>query len=372
MRELNLAEVIIARRREKGITQEELAAHVGVSKASVSKWENGNSYPDITHLPVLAAYFDISMDQLMNYSPQLSQEEITQTYARFAANFASEPFEAVITECEAHLKKYYSCYPFLLQIVLLYINHAAMAETPQRKEQVLQSAIGLCLRIIADCRDATLVREATIYQAVCHLCIGEPQKVLALLGEDAESPPTSNASIIIQAHQMLGNTEKAIEVTQVDLYGSLLELFEGLLTYIRLNLGDFETAHTAFARAERLSELFHMRQLNANGTANLYFLGAHLYQAAGKSGEALQMLDKYVDVCIHGFFPFVIQGDSFFNKIDNWLNEHTENRPLPRDELVVKESMLNDGLLDPAFEGLHDSPVFIELIQKLQNFIGGD
>lgn len=372
LKELNLAEVLVGKRREKGITQDELAAHVGVSKASVSKWENGNSYPDITLLPVLATYFDISIDRLMNYSPQLSEEEITKTHAQLAANFASEPFEAVIAECEALVKKYYSCYPFLLYIVLLYINHAPMAESPARKGRILQSAIGLCKRVINNCRDANAVREATIYQAVCHLSIGESQEVLALLGEGAESPPLSGDSIIIQAHQMLGNTEKAIEVAQVDLYQALLELFEGLLAYIQLNLGNFEAAQTAFERAESLSELFHIRHLNANGVAILYFLGAHLYQAAGKSDETINMLGKYVDVCIHGFFPFAARGDSFFDRIDDWLDKNIKNRPMPRNEIVVKESMLNDVLLNPAFDSLHGSPAFADLIQKLRTFIGGN
>lgn len=43
MKELNIGTVLAAHRREKGVTQEEVAAFVGVSKASVSKWENGVS-----------------------------------------------------------------------------------------------------------------------------------------------------------------------------------------------------------------------------------------------------------------------------------------------------------------------------------------
>lgn len=53
-------------RKEKGITQDELANYIGVSKASVSKWETGQSYPDIAFLPQLAAYFNISVDELID------------------------------------------------------------------------------------------------------------------------------------------------------------------------------------------------------------------------------------------------------------------------------------------------------------------
>ena len=43
MKELNIGKIIITKRKEKGITQDELAAYIGVSKASVSKWETGGS-----------------------------------------------------------------------------------------------------------------------------------------------------------------------------------------------------------------------------------------------------------------------------------------------------------------------------------------
>lgn len=44
MKELNISTMILNKRREKGITQEELASYFGVSKASVSKWETGVSH----------------------------------------------------------------------------------------------------------------------------------------------------------------------------------------------------------------------------------------------------------------------------------------------------------------------------------------
>lgn len=80
MREINIAKVITSKRREKGLTQEELASYMGVSKASVSKWETGQSYPDIVFLPQLATFFNISMDQLMDYEPQMCKEDIRKPH----------------------------------------------------------------------------------------------------------------------------------------------------------------------------------------------------------------------------------------------------------------------------------------------------
>lgn len=64
MKELNIGRSLLENRHKRGITQDELAEYIGVSKASVSKWETAATYPDITLLPRLAAFFNISIDEL--------------------------------------------------------------------------------------------------------------------------------------------------------------------------------------------------------------------------------------------------------------------------------------------------------------------
>lgn len=56
-------------RKAKHITQGELAEAVGTSFQTISKWENGITMPDITVLPVLASYFDVSVDELLGLKP---------------------------------------------------------------------------------------------------------------------------------------------------------------------------------------------------------------------------------------------------------------------------------------------------------------
>lgn len=68
MSNLKIGEKIRAKRRERDLTQEELANILGVSKAAVSKWENEESYPDITMLPQIARLFHITMDELFDYT----------------------------------------------------------------------------------------------------------------------------------------------------------------------------------------------------------------------------------------------------------------------------------------------------------------
>ena len=67
MSNLKIGEKIKAKRRERDYTQEELANILGVSKAAVSKWENDESFPDVTMLPQIAQLFHITMDELFDY-----------------------------------------------------------------------------------------------------------------------------------------------------------------------------------------------------------------------------------------------------------------------------------------------------------------
>lgn len=54
-------------RKKKGITQEQLASVLSVSPQAVSKWESSLTYPDMEMMPVIAAYFEVSMDILFGY-----------------------------------------------------------------------------------------------------------------------------------------------------------------------------------------------------------------------------------------------------------------------------------------------------------------
>ena len=101
MNALKLAENIIQLRHEKKITQEQLADFVGVTKASVSKWETKQSMPDILLLPQLAAFFDVTIDELLGYEPQLSKEQIQKIYLELAADFAKISFEEVIEKAKS-------------------------------------------------------------------------------------------------------------------------------------------------------------------------------------------------------------------------------------------------------------------------------
>ncbi len=77
---MNLGNNISARRKVKGMTQEELAANLGVSPQAVSKWENNLSCPDISLLPAIAKIFGTSVDELLGVAAATENVAEAKTY----------------------------------------------------------------------------------------------------------------------------------------------------------------------------------------------------------------------------------------------------------------------------------------------------
>lgn len=73
---MEIGNQIKALRLRKGVTQETLAQHFGVSSQAVSKWERGAATPDIELLPQLSAYFGVSIDELFALSDDTRMERI--------------------------------------------------------------------------------------------------------------------------------------------------------------------------------------------------------------------------------------------------------------------------------------------------------
>lgn len=62
---MTLGKAILELRRHKKVTQEDIAAELGVTAAAVSKWENGYTLPDVLMLCALADYFQVTTDELL-------------------------------------------------------------------------------------------------------------------------------------------------------------------------------------------------------------------------------------------------------------------------------------------------------------------
>ncbi|WP_416825254.1 helix-turn-helix domain-containing protein [Ectobacillus polymachus] len=369
MREINIAQVITAKRKEKGITQDTLAEYIGVSKASVSKWETAQSYPDITLLPQLASYFNISIDELIGYIPQMTKEDINKTYHHLATEFSCKPFDEVLDECRSVIKKYYACFPLLLRMAILLLNHYMLEKEKEKQEALLQEIADLCARITKESADVWIVKQANSLEALCRISMNQPLEALELLDESMK-PPISDNFLLAQAYQMTGNIEKAKSALQVSLYQHLRGLLGPAQSYLLLIADQPEKFEQAFERFIQVSKIFEVEKLDPNLMCLLYLTAAQGYTMQNNLDNALKMLENYSYICTTSLLPYKLKGDTFFDSIENWLKDY--DIEAPRDEKTIKESIVQSVAENPVFLPLQGEPKFKRIVDKLKENLGGN
>ena len=91
-------------RKQKGLRQEQLAEAMGVSTASVSKWETNQSFPELTLLAELADFFEVSIDTLIGHN--LSADRMETLIAQMEKAVDDRDEDAAATLCEKILRNY--------------------------------------------------------------------------------------------------------------------------------------------------------------------------------------------------------------------------------------------------------------------------
>lgn len=102
---MNIGKKIKELRKQRGITQEQLAESIGVSFQAVSKWENNIALPDITLVPILASYFGATTDELLGFSIAEAEVEVN-SIAQEAYKFRESNPNKSKEILEEGLKKY--------------------------------------------------------------------------------------------------------------------------------------------------------------------------------------------------------------------------------------------------------------------------
>ena len=75
---MRLGEKIKSLRKQKSISQEVFASYLGVSFQAVSKWENGNTMPDVALIPAIASFFGVSTDELFDFNLLEMEEQVDE------------------------------------------------------------------------------------------------------------------------------------------------------------------------------------------------------------------------------------------------------------------------------------------------------
>lgn len=116
---MQIGEVIRKYRKNKNMTQEEMANRLGVTAPAVNKWENGNSLPDIMLLAPIARLLDISLDTLLSFREELTKEEIDHLVNETYDRLKTESYDEVFLWAKKVMEQYPNCEWLILQMAVV-------------------------------------------------------------------------------------------------------------------------------------------------------------------------------------------------------------------------------------------------------------
>ncbi|OFI45985.1 hypothetical protein BG262_05730 [Floricoccus penangensis] len=367
-KDIHFSKKIIKLRTDKKLTQEDLANAMGITKASVSKWENRQSYPDITLLPRLASYFDVTIDDLLGYEPNLTKEEIREYYEKFTDDFVNLSFEEVKENVEREIFRYYSCYPFLFHMALLYMNHAELASSIEGVNKILSRSSELCKRIIENSDDNSLVNNAIMLKSSCDLMTGHAEETKNILEDILDPSNLSNQSdiLLIRAYLMLGEINKAKSFNQFSLFKDLSNIVSNSAQYLSMNLDNIQVVEETIKRTDSLIETYKLDRLNQNSVASYNYFCALAYASLGKRNEAIERLNLYLDLSFEllDLGDKYLHGDEYFDLMDSIIEEQDMGSKLVRGKKTIVKSMAAT-LTQPVFTSMSDDPSFIEIQDRI-------
>ena len=370
MNTLHIAENILKYRHGKRITQEEVARYLGVTKASVSKWENAQSIPDVMLLPQLAAFFGVTVDELLGYESQLTDNQIEIIVKELTTGFEGGDIKDTFVLANAYIRNHYSCHKFLVRMAALFITNYNRLETKEEQTNILEQTRKMCKTVLSESVVQTERRTALSVKCMADLLIGKPSYVvdtlLPLCNADGMLYPDTD--LLIQAYQDLGKSEDANAFAQVCMFTNLMNQVSTSIGYLTVNLSKTDVAKETIGRTAEIIKIYNLSALNPDLTARFYLVAALFYASVNNATETLKFLNLYAQSIDELFYKGItFSGDGYFNKIDKWISDNLK-ADNPRSAKLDPEDVI--GILDnPAFEFLSTTPEIKTVRSRIERAI---
>lgn len=116
---MQIGQVIRKYRKKQNMTQEEMAHRLGVTTPAVNKWENGNSYPDIMMLAPIARLLDISLDTLLSFQEELTENEITAMVRELDERLKKDTYDEAFQWAKEKIEMYPNCKMLIWQLATI-------------------------------------------------------------------------------------------------------------------------------------------------------------------------------------------------------------------------------------------------------------
>ena len=194
--DLMISERIKKYRKDKAITQDALAQALSVSPQSVSKWECGDGYPDITLLPAIANFFEVTVDELIGNDEISTKEDVQKNFFNVVHTLpADDQLELAL--------KYHKKYPRNWHIAtsLMHIITRYHGNNEDEYRKLLEE---ICQQILKDCTDSTMRRSAIT--AICMVC--DEEEIVEWLNRDSVFWYEGRHEVFEKRYKLSGEKDK--------------------------------------------------------------------------------------------------------------------------------------------------------------------
>lgn len=358
---LYIGENIKRLRRERDMTQEELAERLGVSFQSVSRWENGACYPDMEMIPVIAGFFCVSADTLMGLDAAREEIEIQAVLDAFQESVSEGDVERCISIAREGLKAHPGSYAIMNKLMYaLFLSGDDSADIPNWKENAEKydhEITQLGERIMKYCPDQAIRFEAAARLAFNHCEMGRKQQGREIY----EGLPGIENSRECYIWWALNDEERAANARDI-IFKSYDIMSSGMWQLLDLDsVPDNEKEEIMRAHAQ-------IRRI-IKGDAYFPYDGmwhvrcARVYARHGRFAEAIAELKRAAAQAVafearpeSGAYGTVLTGKRVWKRTDY---EKADSRPATQ---VMAESWLRHE----AFDALRSMPEFTEIIRNLE------
>ena len=282
--------IIQQKRKELGLTQEQVADYLGVSTPAVSKWETGITTPDIGTLPALARLLNTDLNTLFSFNETLTPEEIG-AFCNELAFLAKRDLAAAFDAAGAKLHEFPHHEPLLLNISML-LDSMVPPNTPNPFEAKISDWY---LRLSRSADDS--IRNSANYMRASRYIrqnkLDATQSVLDQLQDKAEITHTIPDKLMLTVSLYLKQNKADLAALELEkeLLRSVTRVQLILTKLVDAELAAGETASAAqiAEKVQKLADLFDLWQYS--GYTALYQVVSHERNAE----KALPLLEQMLE-----------------------------------------------------------------------------
>ena len=300
MMDVKMGNAIAGKRKELGLTQEQLAECLGVTKAAVSKWEQGRSLPDVALVPLLASRLDLTLEELFAYEPQLSKEE--------AKRLSGELHELLASDAKAGIRKsrelttlYWSCERALSSIAGTLSSVSTSAEENVKadwedREAMANEAARVYERVEELCEDAAEAVQVRRQRAMVLHTAGRNQEAIELLEPLAVKSTEYAENMLAAMYYTDGQEEEAARVNRRTIAIGLQLMCAGLSSVAVF--GAEEEVDLAYKVVEGLEGALSLSRFEGSIVWQLRLVKAVQLVKAGEADAGLDLLQGFAEAVV--------------------------------------------------------------------------